>query len=119
MLEQTRARLHRTRTVSYTHLDAYKRQRLYGLDAAFHAHCLRRCGCIPLLKNDYRELTWQTDKTWLEAQALQEQREILGTQRYALWKTGRVRLEDFVSIKQSEVWGDSFYPTPVKHFYSK
>lgn len=91
----------------------------YPLTQPFHAHCQCRCGCIPILKNNHREITWQTGKTWLEAQSSQEQREILGTQRYTLWKTGHVRLEDFVSIKHSEVWGDSFYPTPVKHFYSK
>lgn len=92
---------------------------VYPLTQPFHAHCQCRCGCIPILKTNHREISWQTGKTWLEAQSSQEQREILGTQRYALWKTGRIRLEDFVSIKHSEVWGDSFYPTPVKHFYSK
>jgi SPP1 gp7 family putative phage head morphogenesis protein len=72
----------------------------------FPAHPACRCTAIPVLKRGRKEEI-ETGAEWLERQSADVQDEVLGKSGGALYRSGDVALDDFVRVRESDVWGDT------------
>jgi hypothetical protein len=71
-----------------------------------------RCTAVPIVRGvDAPE--WEKGPEWLQRQPEAKQREIMGNQRYELWKSG-TPLETMTGKTHNEVWGNSPRPTPIE-----
>lgn len=50
---------------------------------------------------------WQQGRDWFQDQPPERQIEILGPQRYRMWKNGDIRLENIARMSHNSEWGDS------------
>ena len=50
---------------------------------------------------------WQHGSEWLMEQSEEDQRRIMGDERWELWNNGVISLEDMVTMKENPVWGGS------------
>ena len=85
----------------------------YALEVEFEAHPQCRCSLIPVLAGA-NNVTWQSGEDWLTAQSEKTQLAIMGPQRLALWKDGRVKWADMATVNENSTWGNSIVPTPVR-----
>src|SRR5262249_45972837 len=89
-----------------------------ALDGTFHmvsepfkGHVRCRCVAIPGVKGV------QVDKgvDWFEEQSAEVKRDIFGTDAgYKAYKTGELKLQDFVGLRRDPLWGDSYHQLSVK-----
>jgi SPP1 gp7 family putative phage head morphogenesis protein len=74
-----------------------------------HVRC--RCTLLPGIKSV--KVDRGTD--WFDEQDEQTQRDILGTDAgFEAFKSGKLKLEDFVGLERDAQWGDSFHQLSVK-----
>lgn len=79
----------------------------------FSEHPNGRCTLVPVVRGASAP-SWTNGKEWLAGLSEERQRGILGDQRFDLWKSGAVSLDDFATLRQNETWGGAFVPTPLK-----
>jgi len=79
----------------------------------FSEHPNGRCTLVPVVRGGFAP-EWTSGKEWLAGLSEERQRGILGDQRYDLWQSGAVSLDDFSTLKENETWGGAFVPTPLK-----
>lgn len=104
--------------------------KLYDLDTDFAIHPNDRCTAVPVTK-DWGELLGpygidtssipdtrpqiETGESWFKGEPEDVQRKIIGTRRgYELYKAGKVTLQDFVTHRHSDDWGESIGVTPLR-----
>lgn len=88
--------------------------RQFPLEVTFfpgHPQC--RCVARPVLRG-FPETGQETGREWLAKQTEATQRSILGNKAYEAWKNGDVELDDLVTVRRSEQWGDSYAPASLK-----
>lgn len=74
-----------------------------------HPRC--RCTLIPAV----RGVTVDKGPTWFNRQDADTQKAIIGTDAgYKAFKSGELKLEDFVGLRRDQQWGESFYQLSVK-----
>lgn len=71
-----------------------------------------RCAMIPTVIG-MRPIAWQRGPTWFREQPAQTQRSILGPGRYEAWRAGRFDLDQLVTVRRNETWGDSVQVAPL------
>jgi SPP1 gp7 family putative phage head morphogenesis protein len=79
----------------------------------FSEHPNGRCTLVPVVSG-VPAPEWTSGKEWLAGLSEERQREILGDERYDLWQSGAVSLDDLSTLKPNETWGGSFVPTPLQ-----
>lgn len=57
--------------------------------------------------------TVETGEQWFERQPEERQKEIMGDERYGLWKEGNLDFEDMATTRHSDEWGDSIGIRPI------
>lgn len=85
----------------------------YALGDLMPLHPQDRCTMVPLLKGEpppERQPVWD----WLMQQPPAVQEQTMGKGLYKLWKAGRVRREQLVTVREDGVWGPSAVTTPIK-----
>ncbi len=55
----------------------------------------------------------ETGEDWFNRQPEERQREIMGEERYGLWKQGNLDFEDMATTRHSDEWGDSIGVRPI------
>lgn len=87
--------------------------REYPLDVPFEEHPNGRCLAVPIvIGRSYDGML--TGQQWFDQQPETTQREIMGAERYALWRAGRVEWGQLASLHENETWGNHWRPTPVE-----
>lgn len=86
--------------------------RTYPLGVTFESHVNCRCSLVPILRN-VPPVQFQTGQEWFTQQPEATQRRILGPGRYDAWQNGAT-LDDMVSIRRNDTWGDAVVPTLVR-----
>jgi SPP1 gp7 family putative phage head morphogenesis protein len=77
------------------------------LDERMKSHISCRCTQVPAVKG--QDLGIQKGTDWFKKQLAKVQREIFDQEdKYKAYKAGKVKLEDFVSLRRSPEWGDSY-----------
>jgi SPP1 gp7 family putative phage head morphogenesis protein len=105
---------HDTRTcVACLSLD----RKVYRLDEDFAAHPNCRCALAAITRTS-PPITSEDGREWFERQDATVQREMLGPQRFNLWRTGRVSFDDMTRIQHNATWGDSPQVVPVRELVS-
>ncbi len=90
----------------------------FALEVEFEEHPAGRCALLPILTGANR-VTWESGETWLKAQSQDTQRQIMGDQRYELWKDGNVKFADMATKREDATWGNSWGPTPVRDLVTR
>lgn len=85
---------------------------IYPTENHFEEHPQGRCSMIPLL-NGVDAPTWDAGIPWFEKQTPEYQRQILGSGRYNLYKSGQITLKDIIRREHDPVWGASLTPNPL------
>lgn len=62
---------------------------------------------------DEPDRTVETGEEWFNRQPEERQREMMGEQRYELWKQGNLDFEDMATTHHSDEWGDSIGVRPI------
>ena len=78
----------------------------YALESDFAEHPRGKCQILPKILGVGRP-RWQLGPTWFRALPADQQLARMGPERYALWQSGTVRLEDMAAMAHSPVWGAS------------
>ncbi len=99
---------------------------IFPLSQKLNDHPNGRCTPAPVTKT-WEELgiegieetslaaqTVETGQQWFDRQDAGTQRQILGSRGYEEYRAGRVKLEDFVTIRRSAKWGDSIQAASVE-----
>jgi len=86
---------------------------IYDVSTEFEEHPQGRCSLIPVLVG-IDEPEWQLGKDWFKEQNENVQVQILGRGRYDAWLEGKIGLEDVVTRKHNETYGNMLVPTPLK-----
>lgn len=76
------------------------------LDKELDDHPRGRCTAIFQIKG-IKEIQWEKGSTWFEKQNETLQREMMGSQKYELWKDGIFNLSDLRQTDYSPIWGNS------------
>lgn len=82
----------------------------YKTDVDFATHPQCRCFMTPILAGDNPDAA--LGRKWFENQSESAQRDILGGERYDLFKSG-VPLESMVKVKDDPTWGNTLVPVPL------
>jgi len=85
----------------------------FTLDVPFEEHPQGRCAAIPVVL-EAEPISYETGMEWFQRQAPDVQQQILGKGRYAVWRAGQAGLADMATLREDEVWGNSYVPTPLK-----
>lgn len=85
----------------------------YANEEDFAEHPNGRCTLVPVLRGGIAP-DWTNGREWLASLPPERQRAILGNERFELWQSGSVTLEQFATLKENPTWGGSFVPTPLK-----
>jgi len=85
----------------------------YELYQVLRTHPVCRCGLLPVVTG-FPEVEWTKGPDWFMQQSAKTQQDILGPGRFAAWKDGRFELDQLVTVRSNERWGDSIQPTPLK-----
>lgn len=76
-----------------------------------------RCVMLPVVRGeDYGQR--ETGEEWFEKQDEATQRQVLGNAAYEAYKSGEVRLSDFVGQRQNEDWGTTRYTRSLSQIYA-
>jgi len=84
----------------------------YGIDEVMPEHPQGRCAQVPVVMG-IAPPQWQKGPAWLAEQPEATQRNILGKQRFDLYRAGDVDLAQMVTIRRDGEWGRSTQVTPV------
>lgn len=84
----------------------------YPVDNYFEEHPQGRCALIPVL-NGVDAPAWDSGIPWFIRQPESYQRQILGSGRFDLYKSGQISLNDIIQRKHDPTWGGSLTPTPL------
>ncbi len=76
-------------------------------------HPQGRCTAVPSVKG-MPALSWLSGEDWLRTQDAEVAISILGPGRYKLWQAGQLDFTRLVTRTQSDVWGESIHPTPLR-----
>lgn len=85
----------------------------YDTAEVMQLHPCDRCYSIPVLIG-MAAPQWTRGADWLIQQPEDTQRAILGRGHYDGWKAGKFDLDQLVTIKHNDTWGDSLGVTPLK-----
>lgn len=85
----------------------------YELNEEMPEHPQGRCALVPIV-DGVKEPVWQQGADWFVEQPDATQRDILGKERFVLWKQGQYGLDELVTVKVNAIWGDSLQVTPVR-----
>ena len=80
--------------------------KFYELDQVMEEHPSGRCALVPIVEGE-AEVTWKQGRDWFSEQDESTQRKILGKGRYNAWVDGKFDLDELVTTKRNNVWGDS------------
>lgn len=84
----------------------------YPLDKPMPEHNQGRCAMVPVV-DGARPVQWQYGRDRFGTLPADDQKKILGSGRYEAWKNGEFELDQLVSKRVDDVWGDSIHPTPL------
>ena len=84
---------------------------LYPVTEPIFDHPAGRCTSVPVVKG-LPELQFETGEEWLETLDEDEQRKIMGNERYEAWKDG-TPIKEFITYTDHPIWGPGLTPTPV------
>jgi hypothetical protein len=85
----------------------------HTLDERMQNHVMCRCVQAPAVRGS--RLNIQKGSDWFAQQPAEVQKEILDKPgQYEAYRSGKLRLEDFVGIKRSAQWGDSYRVLSLK-----
>ncbi len=87
--------------------------RLYPVSEPFPSHPSCRCALIPNVKG-MKPVTWQLGPDWFRQQDAATQRQMMGPGKYAAWQAGKFDLDQLVTVKRDDAWGDSVQVTPLR-----
>jgi hypothetical protein len=62
---------------------------------------------------DQPDTAVESGADWFDRQPEERQREIMGEERYDLWKQGNLDFEDLATTRHSDEWGDSIGIRPI------
>ena len=79
----------------------------------FSEHPNGRCVLVPVVRGGFAP-QWTSGKDWLAGLSPERQRGIMGQERYELWQSGAITLDDLSTLRENATWGGSFVPTPLK-----
>lgn len=85
----------------------------YELNEEMPEHPQGRCTLVPIVAG-VPAPRWQQGPDWFVEQPDATQRDILGKERFVLWKQGQYGLDELVTVKVNAIWGDSLQVTPVR-----
>ena len=86
---------------------------IYELGEHMPLHPQDRCAIIPLIEGQPLP-QWQRGLDWLREQPPDVQRQVLGRQRYDMWRQGLFELDELASISHHPVWGPTAQVTTVQ-----
>jgi hypothetical protein len=69
-------------------------------------HPRGKCTAVPWVQG-VRPPVWETGKQYFNKLSADQQRELMGDEKYAAWKDGQFKLDDLAQMTHSKVWGDS------------
>ena len=73
-----------------------------------------QCRCVPSpIVRGFPPIERTTGREYLQSLPESEQRRILGSAKYDAWQRGEVELDDLVTVRTSETWGDSYQPASL------
>lgn len=84
---------------------------IYEVDEWLREHPQGRCTTVPITGQPHQ---WLYGKDWFQQQDQATQIRILGPGRHDAWQNGQFDLDQLVSVKRNQTWGDAVYPTPLK-----
>lgn len=83
----------------------------YPTDQFMPVHPQDRCTVVPVIRG-FPPTTWKSGREWFAEQRADVQRQMLGPERYKLFKSG-TPLTDFVQVTNHETWGPSLKLRPL------
>ena len=89
----------------------------YELDEEMPEHASGRCTQVPKVTG-VKPPEWQQGPDWFTEQPPETQKAILGKGRYDAWQAGEFDLDQLVTVKTNNTWGDSLQPKPLKELVS-
>lgn len=84
---------------------------LYPTDEFMPVHPQDRCTVVPVVRG-FPPTTWKSGSSWFAEQRPDVQRQMLGPERYRLYKSG-TPLTDFIQVSNHETWGPSLKLRPL------
>lgn len=87
---------------------------VHALSETLNDHPNGRCVAIPALKG-MPPIQRETGSEWLDKQSEEKQVKVLGKAGYEAYKSGAVKLGDFVGQRRSKEWGTTRYARSLKH----
>lgn len=84
---------------------------VYPTDKLMEVHPQDRCAMVPIVRG-FPAPSWKTGREWFSEQRPDVQRQMLGPERYRLYKQG-TPLTDFVQTGTHETWGPSLKLRPL------
>ncbi|MCA1615041.1 MAG: phage head morphogenesis protein [Acidobacteria bacterium] len=85
---------------------------VFSVEERLESHPNCRCVQVPLVTGG-DDSGIKTGDVWLEAQAEEIQRAVLGDAKFDLFKSGRLRLRDLVGERRDRRWGFSRFEKPL------
>ncbi|HEY0171604.1 MAG TPA: phage minor head protein [Pyrinomonadaceae bacterium] len=85
---------------------------VFRVEERLESHPCCRCVQVPLVTGG-DESGIKTGEAWLEAQAEEIQRAVLGDAKYELFKSGRLKLRDLVGERRDRRWGLTRFERPL------
>lgn len=78
----------------------------FGLEKELDDHPNGKCVAVPDVRG-VKPAQWETGQEWFMTLDTEIQRSKLGDEKYELWKSGTISLDQLAGKHHSEVWGDS------------
>lgn len=94
----------------------------HSMDETLDDHPNGRCTMLAITPSfeelgiegvDQPETAVESGADWFDRQPEERQREIMGEERYDLWKQGNLDFEDLATTRHSDEWGDSIGIRPI------
>jgi SPP1 gp7 family putative phage head morphogenesis protein len=76
----------------------------FDLESELDDHPRGKCTAIPLVQG-VGDPKYQTGEQWFKGLSADEQRSMMGNERYTAWKDGKFGLQDLARVTQNDVWG--------------
>lgn len=84
---------------------------------ALQDHPNGKCTPIPVLEGHENDTPrWQTGREWFDGLAEDDQRKLMGNERFDAWKGSGLDIRKTVYNKESKVWGSSPQNLPTQYF---
>lgn len=80
-------------------------------------HPQGRCTTVPVVQG-FKPVEWEKGIDWFRKQPPKVQAKMLGRGRFDAWQSGQIELEQVVSVRANDTWGDSLQPTPLRDIFS-